>query len=104
MDNNFEEEKENIERNEEEDEMEVEEEPEEQIDDNYLNEKLENIMQKLENLNVDREIGEKEKNKESRVIIEYIELENFKSYAGVKKIGPLHHVKIFFNFSLLMQL
>lgn len=69
---------------------EVAEEPEVNIE--YLNEKMENIMQKLESLNVDREVGEREKNRETRLIIEKIELENFKSYAGVKRIGPLHHV------------
>jgi len=68
-------------------------EEEEEVNIEYLNEKIENIMQKLESLNVDKEIGEKEKNRETRIIIEKIELENFKSYAGVKKIGPLHHVK-----------
>ena len=74
-------------------EMEIEE-PE--IDNNLLNEKLETIMKKLENLNVDREIGDKEKIRDTRLIIQKIELENFKSYAGVKTIGPLHYV-IFFN-------
>jgi hypothetical protein len=73
-------------------EMDVEE---EEIDNDILNEKLEIIMKKLENLNVDREIGDKEKNRDSRLIIEKIELENFKSYAGVKVIGPLHYVLIF---------
>lgn len=66
------------------------EEPE--VNDELLNEKLENIMKKLESLNVDKEIGEKENNRDVRLIIEKIELENFKSYAGLKRIGPLHYV------------
>jgi len=73
--------------------MEVEE---QEIDNDILNEKLDIIMKKLENLNVDREIGDKEKNRDSRLIIDKIELENFKSYAGVRIIGPLHYV-LFFN-------
>lgn len=73
-------------------ENEVEEVKEEEVNIEILNEKMEIIMQKLESLNVDREIGEKEKNRDIRLMIEKIELENFKSYAGVRKIGPLHHV------------
>jgi structural maintenance of chromosome 4 len=73
------------------DEMDVDESEEPEIDNNLLNEKIEIIMNKLESLNVDKEIGEKEKNRDCRLIIEKIELENFKSYAGVKKIGPLHN-------------
>jgi hypothetical protein len=79
--------------NEEENQGEEVEAEEEEVKIEYLNEKMENIMQKLESLNVDKEIGEKEKNRETRLIIERIELENFKSYASVKKIGPLHHVR-----------
>ena len=73
-------------------------EKDEEVNIEYLNEKLENIMQKLESHNVDKEIGEKEKNRDTRLVIETIELENFKSYAGVKKIGPLHHV---FNYLII---
>lgn len=69
-------------------------EQDEEINVELLNEKLENIMHKLESLNVDKEIGEREKNRETRIIIDHMELENFKSYAGVKKIGPLHYVII----------
>lgn len=76
------------------DEAEVENEKEVEINIADLNEKIELIMQKLESLNVDKEIGEKEKNRDTRLIIEKIELENFKSYAGVRKIGPLHHVSL----------
>jgi hypothetical protein len=62
-------------------------------------------MQKLESLNVDKEIGEREKNRDIRLIIEKIELENFKSYAGLKRIGPLHHVIfIFFKLNLPISL
>jgi hypothetical protein len=83
----------------------LEQEPEEaeEVDINYLNEKLENILSKLESLNVEKEIGEKEKNRDMRLIIERIELENFKSYAGVRKIGPLHHVIILIIFRVSMQ-
>ncbi len=82
-------------------EMEVDEhEPE--IDNNLLNEKMENIMKKLESLDVENEIGEKEKNRDCRLIIDKIELENFKSYAGVRTIGPLHYVHSI-NDSVLMQ-
>ncbi len=81
------------------DEEHVDLEPEEveEVQIEYLNEKMESIMQKLESLNVDKEIGEKEKNRDTRLIIERIELENFKSYAGVRKIGPLHHVSFFYS-------
>lgn len=77
--------------------------PEEEINEEekneLLNEKLENIMKKIEELNVDKEIGEKEKQRETRIIIDKIELENFKSYAGLKEIGPLHTVSLdFLNF------
>lgn len=71
-----------------------EEEPEINLED--LNEKFDQIMKKFENLNIDKEIGEKEKNRETRIIIETIELENFKSYAGLKKIGPLHNVSNYY--------
>lgn len=75
-------------------EGENEEHQEEEVEVNIedLNERMEQIMKKLESLDVDREVGEKEQNSDTRVIIEKIELENFKSYAEVKKIGPLHHV------------
>ncbi len=82
-------------------EMEVDEQ-EPEIDNNLLNEKLENIMKKFESLDVDNEIGEKEKNRDCRLIIEKIELENFKSYAGLRVIGPLHYVT-HVNNSALMQ-
>jgi len=74
------------------DDQEVEhiEEEEQEINIEYLNEKVENIMKKYEKLNVDEEIGEKEKQKDTRIIIEKIELENFKSYGGVRTITPLH--------------
>ena len=65
-------------------------EPEINLDD--LNEKFDQIMKKFENLNIEKEVGESEKNRETRIIIDKLELENFKSYAGIKKIGPLHNV------------
>lgn len=69
----------------------IEEEAEEaEINIEYLNEKVENIMKKYEKLNIEDEIGEKEKRKDSRLIIEKIELENFKSYGGIRTISPLH--------------
>ena len=64
---------------------------EEEIPNELLNEKLDTIMSKLEQLNIEKEIGEKEKNSETRVIIESIELKNFKSYGDQKLIGPLHY-------------
>ena len=48
-------------------------------------------MKRLEQLDVDKEIGEKDKKKDTRIIIEKIVLENFKSYAGERVIGPLHY-------------
>ena len=82
----------------EEEQLQVEEEnelePEINIED--LNEKFDQIMKKFENLNIDKEIGEKEKNRDTRIIIDRLELENFKSYAGLRKIGPLHNVIFYF--------
>jgi hypothetical protein len=81
-----------------EDNMQVDEENEEEPEINLedLNEKFDLIMKKFENLNIEKEVGEKEKNKDTRIIIDNIELENFKSYAGLKKIGPLHNVSNLF--------
>jgi hypothetical protein len=81
-----------------EDNMQVDEENEEEPEINFedLNEKFDLIMKKFENLNIEKEVGEKEKNKDTRIIIDNIELENFKSYAGLKKIGPLHNVSNLF--------
>lgn len=84
-----------IENNENEEIFNIEnDEQEEQVPEEYLNEKLDIIMSKLEALNVEKEVGEREKNRDVRLIIEKIELENFKSYAGLKRIGPLHYVSI----------
>jgi hypothetical protein len=58
-----------------------------------INEKFEKIISYLESINIDKEIGEKEKNKDTRLIIEKIELENFKSWAGRKTLYPLDTVK-----------
>lgn len=55
------------------------------------NEKIREILTKVRNLDVKKEVGEKEKMKESRLVIEQIELENFKSYQGRKVIGPLYY-------------
>jgi hypothetical protein len=85
-------------------ENEIEEVKEEEVNIEILNEKMETIMQKLESLNVEKEIGEREKNRDVRLMIEKIELENFKSYAGVKRIGPLHHVNIVIKFFLSFNL
>ena len=57
----------------------------------FLNEKIDNIMEKIQQLDIEKEIGEKEKNLGTRIIIDKIILENFKSYAGKKIIGPLHY-------------
>ena len=63
----------------------------ESIPDEILQEKIDTIMKRLEQLDVDKEIGEKDKRKDTRIIIDKIVLENFKSYAGVREIGPLHY-------------
>ena len=34
--------------------------------------------------------------KNVRLVITHMELENFKSYAGVQRIGPFHKVCLFF--------
>ena len=65
---------------------------EDEFDLELSNQKFDNIIKYLESINVDKEIGEKEKNKDTRIVIEKIELENFKSWAGVKRIYPLHNV------------
>ena len=61
----------------------VESDSEASIPDEILQEKIDTIMQRLEQLDVDKEIGEKEKKKDTRIIIDKIVLEDFKSYAGV---------------------
>ena len=69
-----------------------EEQKEEEFDFELSNEKFDSIIKYLESINVEKEIGEKEKNKDTRIVIEKIELENFKSWAGLKRIYPLHYV------------
>ena len=69
----------------------IEDDSEEEIPDEMLKEKIDTIMKRLEQLDVDKEIGEKDKKKDTRIIIEKIVLENFKSYAGERVIGPLHY-------------
>ena len=69
----------------------VESDSDESIPDEILQEKIDTIMKRLEQLDVDKEIGEKDKKKDTRIIIDKIVLENFKSYAGVREIGPLHY-------------
>ena len=69
----------------------IEEDSEEEIPDEILKEKIDTIMKRLEQLDVDKEIGEKDKKKDTRIIIDKIVLENFKSYAGERVIGPLHY-------------
>jgi len=81
-----EEEKENEQNSENENENE-----ENEISNEFLNEKIDNIMEKIQQLDIEKEIGEKEKNSGTRIIIDKIILENFKSYAGKKIIGPLHY-------------
>lgn len=73
-----------------------EEQKEEEFDFELSNEKFDSIIKYLESINVDKEIGEKEKNKDTRIVIEKIELENFKSWAGLKRIYPLHYVIFYF--------
>ena len=62
-----------------------------EISNEFLNEKIDNIMEKIQQLDIEKEIGEKEKNSGTRIIIDKIILENFKSYAEKKIIGPLHY-------------
>ena len=69
----------------------IETDSEDSIPDEILQEKIDTIMQRLEQLDVDKEIGEKDKKKDTRIIIDKIVLENFKSYAGIREIGPLHY-------------
>ena len=69
----------------------IDDDSEEGIPDEMLTEKIDTIMKKLEQINVDKEIGEKYKRKDTRIIIDKIILENFKSYAGERIIGPLHY-------------
>ena len=69
----------------------IESDSEEEIPDEMLKEKIDTIMKRLEQLDVDKEIGEKDKKKDTRIIIDKIILENFKSYAGERIIGPLHY-------------
>ena len=69
-----------------------EEQKEEEFSFEISNEKFDTIIKYLESINVDKEIGENEKNKDTRIVIEKIELENFKSWAGLKRIYPLHYV------------
>ena len=82
---NEEEELPNLEEEEKSDEQNSENENEDyEISNEFLNEKIEEI-------DIEKEIGEKEKNLGTRIIIEKIILENFKSYSGKKIIGPLHY-------------
>ena len=69
----------------------IEDDSEEEIPDEMLKEKIDIIMKRIEQLDVEKEIGEKDKRKDTRIIIEKIVLENFKSYAGERVIGPLHY-------------
>ena len=69
----------------------IESDSEDEIPDDMLQEKIDTIMQRLEQLDVDKEIGERDKKKDTRIIIDKVILENFKSYAGVREIGPLHY-------------
>ena len=83
---------EDIEEEGEEDEEEEEKELGEDLPDNIFDEeKIDNILQKLEKIDVEKEIGEREGNKDTRIIIDKIVLENFKSYAGEKIIYPINY-------------
>lgn len=57
-----------------------------------MNERIERIVNELEGLDIQQEIGERAKNSDTRIMIDKIILENFKSYAGIKVIGPLNYV------------
>lgn len=89
---------ENNEEGENENENEDGELPEEEFNLDDINQKFEKIISYLESINIDKEIGEKEKNKDTRLIIEKIELENFKSWAGRKTLYPLDTVTNKLNF------
>jgi structural maintenance of chromosome 4 len=69
----------------------IETDSEDELPEDLMQEKIDKIMQRLEQLDVDKEIGEKNRKKDTRIIINKIILENFKSYAGVREIGPLHY-------------
>jgi len=73
-----------------------EESKEEEFNLELSNEIFDKIIKNLESIDVEKEIGEKEKIKDTRIVIEKIELENFKSWAGLKKIYPLHNVNNLF--------
>ena len=66
------------------------EEMEDLIPNEQLDSKLDRIMTYLESLDIDKEIGKKEVKSDTRIIISEIVLENFKSYAGRVRLGPLH--------------
>ena len=79
-----------IENNVEENENE-EEEMEELPDNIFDEEKIDKIMKKLEQIDFEKEIGKKEEVKDTRIVIDKIVLENFKSYAGEKIIYPINY-------------
>lgn len=56
-----------------------------------VEDKIRLILNQVRSLDIKKEIGEKEKLKESRLVIDKIELENFKSYQGLKVMGPLYY-------------
>ena len=56
-----------------------------------LEERIDAIINRVKVLDIKKEVGEKEAALTTRLIIEKIELFNFKSYQGTKVIGPLYH-------------
>lgn len=73
----------------EEDEDEAENE-EKELNDMELNQRISHIIERVKHLDFSQ-IGEAYKKRETRLIIERIEMNNFKSYFGVESIGPLYH-------------
>lgn len=52
------------------------------------------VVEMVEEVLMDMEEGQGPKDKDqARLMIRCIELENFKSYAGIKRIGPFHKVR-----------
>ena len=70
----------------------IEEEDEENnfLNDLNLNDRVNHIVERVKNLDMSS-IGEAYKKRETRLVIQKIELQNFKSYQGTAVIGPLYH-------------
>ena len=60
------------------------------LNDLELNDRIKHIVDKVKNLDMNQ-IGDAYKKKDTRLIIDKIEMQNFKSYQGNVTIGPLYH-------------